>query len=39
MPLAVHALDVDDVIILLGFVFGIDVILRCRNLLMGKVSA
>jgi len=39
MPLAVHALDVDDVIILLSFILGIGLLLRCRNLCMGKLPA
>ena len=39
MPLAVHALDVDDVIVLLGFFSGISILLRCCKLCMGELPA
>ena len=39
MPFAVHALNVDDVIVLLGFFPGISILLRCCKLFMGKLPA
>lgn len=39
MAFAVHALDIDDVIVLLGLFFRIGFLRRCCNLAMAKLPA